>query len=320
MAVSKPCSRPCARRSTCLPSSSVRFSGAPAMMRSPTMKCGVPWMPILVASWRVSSISFFTSGEAMSFLSRAMSRPSFSAMRSAEASLAWPWLSSMARWNSQYLPCILAASATREASSEPLARIGNSFRITRTFLSLSISWRQLGERLLAVAAVVIEELDHRHVALGVADDGRAGGADTARVACSLMATAMRSAWILSILDSSAFCTSSMISGLLSRMSLMMRLELLALGRRERAGRGRGGLCRGGLGGGGAGASMSEGVEVCPMASVAPASRIAGTSSSRSFQGGEASMIEADGLAGMGIPSVADLRSRLRWALRLGSCR
>src|SRR6188472_1543147 len=36
-----------------------------------------------------------------------------------------------------------------------------------------------------------------------------------------MATAMRSVWILSILASSAFCTSSMISGLASRTSLMM---------------------------------------------------------------------------------------------------
>ena len=107
--LSRPCSLPCAlrRRACCICSS--RFSGAPGMMRSPTRKCGVPWMPILVASARVSSISFFTSARGHVLLERAMSRPSFSAMRSADASLAWPWASSMARWNSQYLPCILAA-------------------------------------------------------------------------------------------------------------------------------------------------------------------------------------------------------------------
>ena len=53
-------------------------------------------------------------------------------------------------------------------------------------------------------------------------------------AFSLMAAAMRSAWILSILASSAFCASSNTSGLLSRKSLIDGLDLLALGRAEAA--------------------------------------------------------------------------------------
>src|SRR5204863_9998510 len=98
-----------------------------------------------------------------------------------------------------------------------------------------------------------------------------------------MATAMRSAWILSILDSSAFCTSSMISGLLSRMSLMMvssSLRWAGVNALEEGAPKAGDAGVGMVDGGEAGsvvaawAGGADGAVVWPTASVAPTSRIA----------------------------------------------
>ncbi len=71
----------------------------------------------------------------------------------------------------------------------------------------------------------------------------------------------------------------------------------------------------------AGSVVAEGGGVCPTASVAPTSRIAGTSSAAPFREARAWKSEADGLAGMSIPSVGDLGVGVSgdW-LRWGSCR
>jgi hypothetical protein len=54
---------------------------------------------------------------------------------------------------------------------------------------------------------------------------------------------------------------------------------------------------------GAGGADADGAAACPTASVALTSRIAGTSSAAPFMEVMASKSEADGLAGMNIPSV-----------------
>src|SRR5262245_8970616 len=111
-----------------------------------------------------------------------------------------------------------------------------------------------------------------------------------------MATAMRSAWILSILVSSALCTSSMISGLLSKTSLMMDSSSLRCA----------GVNALGLAASGAfeAAGVSAGSVDWAITSGAPRNRIAGAISTAALTEARVPKSEADGLGGMNIPSVA----------------
>ena len=67
-------------------------------------------------------------------------------------------------------------------------------------------------------------------------------------------------------------------------------------------------------------AVRGGGALCPMASVAPSSRIAGASSAAPFREVRASTSEANGLAGMSIPSVGLAVWRLASGSGLGSCR
>ena len=117
---------------------------------------------------------------------------------------------------SQYLPCLPAAMATREASSEPFDRIGSSLKTTRTLGSLLDQLDDVVQAALAVAAVVIEELDDGDVAVGLPASVGVRRRDRFPRAFSAMATFSFSACSFSILASSAVCTSRKISGLATR--------------------------------------------------------------------------------------------------------
>ena len=62
------------------------------------------------------------------------------------------------------------ATATRAASTEPGPSTGNSLSTTLSLGSLFISVDHVVHGALAVAAVVVEELDEGDVALRIADD------------------------------------------------------------------------------------------------------------------------------------------------------
>ena len=98
-------------------------------------------MPISSASLKFSSIVALASGLAMSFSTRAMSRPSSLATASAWALSAWPRPPSSFWWKSRYFcgACMRTATATCAASTEPWLSTGNSLSTTFSFGSLFIN-------------------------------------------------------------------------------------------------------------------------------------------------------------------------------------
>ena len=133
----------------------------------------MPSSPSAFAILKLSCNVFFTSSLAMSFSIRAMSSPispgngdgaPYRPGRGRRA--AW--------WNSRYflppvLSCIRTATATCAACVEPSPSTGNSLSTNLILESPFNRAVTIVQGALAVAAIVIEELDHGDVALRIAE-------------------------------------------------------------------------------------------------------------------------------------------------------
>ena len=112
----------------------------------------------------------------MSFFSRAMSRPISLATASARAPSAWPRPPSSLVWNSRYFLRRLHAHGDRHARGLHRARAEHREFLEHD-LELGIGLQQrehVAHGVLAVAAIVVEELDEGDVALRIAEHDLVG--------------------------------------------------------------------------------------------------------------------------------------------------
>ncbi len=117
----------------------------------------------------------------MSFLARSRSSPAFFATCITTCSSICPLAAIMAAWKASYLPCFWAARATRVAVDRILAE---DRKLLVDDADLAVLAQQRLERrldLLAIGAAVVEELDDRDVAVGIAGDRRGRVGDEALV-------------------------------------------------------------------------------------------------------------------------------------------
>ena len=101
-----------------------------------------------------------------------MSRPTLPAMAMTLSSVSFPREPMTAPWNSRYRPCFLEAIATRAANRETRTEDG---KLLPDDAQLPVGFQQVPhglQRLFAIAALVVEELDEGDIALRVARDRR----------------------------------------------------------------------------------------------------------------------------------------------------